>query len=86
MEKKDVSIKVAGDILSVSGEMKEETEEEDGGSYWCERSYGSFGRTVRLPSEVDPDKVTASMKDGVLEISLPKTTVEKPEETTIKVM
>ena len=72
-------------MLKVSGEMKKESEEEKEGSYWCERSYGSFGRVLRLPSDVDVDNVEASMEDGVLEVSMPKTEAEKPRETSVKI-
>ena len=59
------------DVLTLKGEKHEERE--DRGRGWRERSYGSFYRTIQLPSEVDADKVKAGYKKGILTIRLPKT-------------
>jgi len=48
-----------------------------------ERAYGKFSRSFSLPSNVDPDKVNASMKDGVLEVRLPKCESAKPKAIAI---
>jgi HSP20 family protein len=50
-----------------------------------ERSYGSFTRSVRLPREVQSDKITASFKNGVLRVTLPKSEEAKKKEIKIKV-
>lgn len=69
----DVQIDLDDDILTLKGEKKSEREEKtDKGVIVTERSYGSFFRSIRLPWTPDPDKVTASFKDGVLTISAPK--------------
>jgi HSP20 family protein len=66
------------------GKKKEETiDEED--YYRCERSYGTFVRSVDLPADVQTDKVKASFKNGVLEIRMPKTEEAKTREIKIKV-
>ena len=70
--KEDISVSLSDGLLTVSGEKKEEREEKTGDRAVSERRYGSFSRTVRLPSEVDTEKVEASYKDGVLTISLPR--------------
>ncbi len=68
----DVDISVKGNILTISGEKKEEKEEKSKGYYHAERSYGSFRRDISLPTEVDPAKVEANCKDGILTVRMPK--------------
>lgn len=73
MNEKDIEISLAKDMLTISGEKREEVEENARGIYRMERRFGSFSRTVRLPENVvDADKVEAAYKDGVLTIKLPK--------------
>jgi HSP20 family protein len=79
----DIDISVHGNMLTISGEKKQEKEEKVKNQYHVERSYGSFRRDLTLSSEVDPDKVDATCKDGVLSIKLPKT--EKTKAVKIKV-
>ena len=74
---------LARNVLKLSGEKKMEETVEKGGFYSCERSYGKFSRSFELPSEVDTEKITASLKEGVLEIRLPKT--EKAETEARKI-
>jgi HSP20 family protein len=69
---KDVEVSLVGDILTIKGEKKAEHEEKNGNSYYMERRFGSFSRSVRLPFEVRDEKVDAKFKDGVLTIHLPK--------------
>lgn len=69
---KDVEVNLAGDVLTIKGEKKTEAEEKKGGSYYTERSYGSFARSLRLPFDVKDEQVDAHFKDGVLTIRLPK--------------
>lgn len=67
----EVKVEVEDDILTVSGEHEESKEEKDEKFVRRERRYGSFVRSIALPSGVDSDKVTATVKDGVLEVSVP---------------
>lgn len=69
---KDVEVKVTGNLLTIRGEKKEEKEEKKKEYYYAERQYGSFYRSVELPESVNPDKVDASYKDGVLTITVAK--------------
>jgi HSP20 family protein len=69
---KDIKITCMNESLSVSGERKEEKTEQKGDVRYQECQYGAFSRTVPLPGAVDTDKVHATYKDGVLEITLPK--------------
>ena len=72
LEEKDISVEVHGNVLTLQGEKKSEQEDRKAGWYWSERSYGSFRRVVELPVEVEADKASASFKNGVLTITLPK--------------
>lgn len=76
VDEKDIEINVSGDQLTIKGEKKSEADEkkdEKGRSFRrIERSYGSFYRTLTLPFEIDPDKVQASFKSGVLTLTLAK--------------
>ena len=71
-KKEDIEVSVANSSLTIKGETKTEEKEEKGDYYRCEISHGAFSRTVALPAEVDDAKAKASMKDGMLELTLPK--------------
>ncbi len=83
VKKEDLHLEIAEHTLTLSGEKKMEETTEKGGIYSCERSYGSFSRSFELPSDVDTGKITASLKEGVLEMRLPKT--ETAEKETRKI-
>jgi HSP20 family protein len=69
---KDVEVTLAGDILTIRGDKRTEHEEKNGDSYYMERRFGSFSRSLRLPFDVSDEKVDAKFKDGVLTIHVPK--------------
>ncbi len=69
---KDLDISLNGRLLTIKGEKKSEHEEKRENFHKIERKYGAFSRTLELPADVDPDKVEAVYKDGVLKIKLPK--------------
>jgi len=71
LRSEDVRVNVEDDALTISGERRHEHEHKEGGVYQCERSYGSFERTVPLPQGVNPDSVQASFENGVLEVTMP---------------
>jgi len=72
LERDDVSVEVTDDnVLTISGERQQEAAEDREGYYRSERSYGRFFRSIPLPEGVDADKVEASFKNGVLEVTLP---------------
>jgi HSP20 family protein len=79
-----IDISVSGNTLTISGEKKEEEETKKKGYYHVERSYGSFRRDVTLESEVDPAKIEAECKDGVLTITLPRSEQAKPTKIKVK--
>jgi HSP20 family protein len=74
IDQKNVDIDINGNLLTVKGEKREEKEEEKDKHYHLsERRYGSFSRSFTLPDTVAHDRITATMKDGVLTLTLPKT-------------
>jgi HSP20 family protein len=72
MEEKDIQITLEPDCLVLSGEKKNENEESSKNFHRYERTYGSFQRVIPLVSEVQEDKVEATFKNGVLNVTLPK--------------
>ena len=85
IDPKDIDISLSDGMLILKGERKSEKEEKDEDYHLVERSYGTFYRSVRLPREVQSNKINASYKDGVLKITLPKTGETKKKEIKIKV-
>jgi HSP20 family protein len=80
----EIKVEVDDDILTVSGEHEESKEEKDEKFVRRERRYGSFMRSIALPAGVEPDKVTAITKDGVLEVSVPMPREAKKKAVEIK--
>jgi HSP20 family protein len=85
IQKENLKLSIKKDELVIEGEKKEEDKKEGESFLRIERSYGSFRRSIRLPSEIDQSKVKAKYENGVLKISLPKTEKEKPKEIEVKV-
>jgi HSP20 family protein len=85
IDPKDIDISLTNDLLTIKGEKKQEKEEKEENYHVIERSYGSFTRSVRLPGQVQSDKINASFKNGVLRVTLPKTEEAKKKEIKIKV-
>ena len=85
MDKKNIKVAVKDDILTISGERKRENETKEKTFHRIERSYGRFRRMIRLPAEVDADKVEATYKDGVLSITLPKPESMKPKHIDVEI-
>lgn len=84
MKAEEINIDVNGDVVTISGERKEEKEEKGEKYHRVERHFGSFSRTVRLPFAVREDKIDAQLKDGVLTLKLPKTEEAKAHRVKIK--
>lgn len=82
-KKEDIEISVSNSTLTLKGETKTEEKEEKGDYYRSEISQGSFYRLISLPAEVDEANAKASMKDGMLELTLPK--VETSKRRTINI-
>jgi len=71
LTKDDIKVDVTDDAVTIQGERRREHEEDRGGVYRSERSYGSFHRVVPLPEGTIADQAKASFKNGVLEIVMP---------------
>ena len=83
MKEEDVDVSVSDDILTIKGEKKAENEVKEEDCYCCERSYGSFFRSIALPSNIDTKKIEASYENGVFEVSLLKVAEVKPKKISI---
>ena len=77
VDPKEIEIALTGDLLTLKGEKEKETVEKEERYHRVERTYGAFLRSVRLPMAVDGSKVTATFKNGVLIVTLPKTPASK---------
>ncbi len=80
----DVQISVTADALTLRGEFKQENEQKDATYHIREQRYGSFERSIMLPSDVQTDKSKADFENGILTITLPKAESVKPKTITIK--
>ncbi len=83
IDKNDVDISVSGNTLTIKAEKKQEKVEEGENYYLSERAYGLFQRQIAIPEGVETDKIKASFKNGVLEITLPKGEEAKPKKIKI---
>jgi HSP20 family protein len=77
IDKKDLKIDINEDVLTISSEIKNESEESKNGYKRKEFSYSSFCRSFYIPENVNRDKIDANYKDGVLSVELPKQEEEK---------
>lgn len=84
MEEKDIKIHYEDGLLTISGERQFE-QREDRNYHRIERAYGSFVRSFSLPRSVDATKISASYKNGVLEVEIPKRDEAKPRQIQINV-
>jgi len=68
----DLDIRIEGDVLTIRGERKSQGERNEQNFHVMERSHGRFQRSIQLPFAPDPDEVQASVREGVLEVCIPK--------------
>jgi HSP20 family protein len=85
VNKEDVRVNIEDGMLIMSGERKQEKEEKGKKFHRIERSYGSFMRSFRLPDNVDETAVKAEFKDGMLNVTLPKSAQAKPKAVNVSV-
>jgi len=85
LDEKDFEVTVSGDLLTLKGEKKAEREERRGDAHYVERRFGSFSRSVRLPFEVEDEKVDAQYAKGVLTIRIPKPAEQQRPARRVKV-
>ena len=85
VEEKDIQISLEEGVLTIQGKLESEQDEERKGLRYAERVRGSFQRTIELPAELDEAKVTASYRQGVLTVTLPKLPAPKPQSRSIPI-
>ena len=85
VEPKDVDVRFENGVLTVRGERKLESDEKRENYHRIERSYGTFTRSFSLPGTLDPERIKAEAKNGVLSITLPKKAEAKPRAIQVKV-
>jgi HSP20 family protein len=73
VDPKELNVSLEGDLLTIKGEKEQKKEEKEERRHRVERTYGAFMRSVRLPAAVDGSKVSATFKNGVVTVTLPKT-------------
>ena len=84
MKKEDIDITFVGETLVIRGERRMESETREENYYLAERSYGTFHRTVSMPSSVDVNSVQARYENGILEVTVPKAAEAKPQKIQIQ--
>jgi len=84
MTEKDLDLQLTNNRLVISGQRQLEEEQKGETHYRTERSWGSFSRTFTLPSEIDANKVSAELKNGVLTVQLPKTGESMTKKITVQ--
>ena len=84
IKKSDLDISLDGDVLTIKAEKHEEKMEEDSTYCRCERSFGQYMRHVSLPYQVDSEQVSATFKDGLLTVKLPRGEEAKSKHIEIK--
>ncbi|MGQ0570136.1 MAG: Hsp20/alpha crystallin family protein [Armatimonadota bacterium] len=85
IDPKNVSVTVTGDGLTIKGEAKVEHEEKGRNYYRRELRYGSFLRTIPLPTEVKSEETKAAFRNGILEVKVPKAERVKPKTVKVEV-
>ena len=85
LSEKDVNVSLSGDMLTISAEKTEEKEEKERNYHFAERRSGSFRRSLSLPTGVDREHIDATLKNGVLTLTLPKTQEAQQQQKKIEV-
>jgi HSP20 family protein len=83
IDKTDIVIDVKDGVLTLKGERSFDNEVKEEKYYCRERTFGKFQRAFRLPADVDPEKINADYKDGILKIDIPKPEEQKPKKITV---
>jgi HSP20 family protein len=83
IKREDISITVENSVLTLKGERQAEFNTENGNTHRLERQYGSFTRSFVLPSTVDPNKIAATYKDGVLTLRIPQREEARPRQIQV---
>lgn len=86
VKKDDVKVHLQDGVLAIEGERRQEKEEKGKRFHKIEREYGKFVRRFAMPTDIDPEKVRAEFKEGVLNVVLPKAPTAKPKMIDVKVV
>lgn len=86
VSEKDVTVSITGDLLTIKGERRWDEEAKNRQYLHVERTFGQFERLIQLPLAVQADKVKATYRDGVLQVTLPKAEELKPREIKIDIL
>jgi len=78
LKKEDVNVELTNEMMSISGERKEEKQEKEEGFYRSEFSYGNFYRQIPLPEGAQTEKASATFRNGVLEVTMPAAKATAP--------
>jgi HSP20 family protein len=85
LKKEEIDLSFQDGALSISGERKQVKENKEGETFRSERYFGKFQRSVTLPAAVDSAKISASYKDGILSVFLPKSEAAKPKQIAVNI-
>ena len=85
MKPEDVDVSVEGDLLTIKGRREEEKEIKEENYYSCERAFGEFSRTVRLPEGAATDTIEATCANGVLEVTIPRPSAPAAKSVKVEV-
>lgn len=80
----DVDITITGETLTLRGEFKQENEQKESSYHMREQRFGSFERSILLPTDVEANKAKADFENGILTITMPIAEAVKPKSITIK--
>lgn len=81
----DMDVSIREGVLTIKGEKRSEVERDEEGRKYAERFFGSFERSVSIPKNVDEEQIKATLKDGVLEVRIPKTAPVQPEAKKVEI-
>ncbi len=85
VKKEDVKVELENGVLCIQGERKQEREDKTTKRHRVESFYGKFMRQFTLPEDVEPSRIEATFKDGMLHLTLPKSPTKSPQKTTVKI-
>lgn len=84
LRKEDVEVTFENDVLTITGERKVQVEQNDSRLHRSERYFGRFSRALRFPGDARPDQISATFKDGVLEVTVPKSEEAKARKIQVQ--
>jgi HSP20 family protein len=85
MKPEDLQVTLENNVLTIKGQLRQESEDKKRSYHRTERRYGSFQRTIALPSTVKADAIKAALTNGILRLDIPKADEVKPRRITVDV-